>query len=62
MYLVEVEFYTWVDMSTITKAEYIDGLTAIFRVKGDGDLFLFEAESETRPEVKKYRVYKYQTK
>lgn len=55
MYLIEVEFYSWADMSGI-KAEYIDGLFAIFKVS-EKDFDQFIEESENREDVKKYTVY-----
>lgn len=57
MYLIEVEFYSWADMSNI-KADYINEFFAIFTVS-EKDYEQFIEESESRDDVKKYLVYEY---
>lgn len=55
MYFIEVEFYSWADMSNI-KASYINGLFAVFEIS-EKDFDQFIEESENREDVKKYSIY-----
>lgn len=57
MYLIEVEFYSWADMSN-SKADSIDGFFAIFTVSEE-DYDQFIEESENRDDVKKYTILRY---
>ena len=57
MYLVEVEFYSWADLTDI-KASYINGTTAIFKISED-NLMLFIDESDSREDVKHYDIFTY---
>ena len=56
MYIFELEYYSWADMSVV-KADYINGLWAIFYISED-DYDRAVEEAEYTEAIKKYRIFK----